>query len=333
MMQAFLSGKLFQKMLPAFLLLLALGLGLFSLQIGSIHLSQSQLLAVVLSKGSEVSQIVLTDIRIPRVLTAISSGAALAVSGFILQKVTRNDLACPTVLGVNQGASLVVLILLLCLPAINLSLYFFLVLLGGLVAFLLVYVFSGLTRASVAKLVLIGVTFNALFYGLTYLLLVVFPDRAQDLLFVLNGTLAGVHQLRALYLLVITVLVIFIVWLFRRRLELLAADTTLLSALGCSVKKSSVFFILLAVVLAASATAVTGPVFFFGLVIPHIAKRLFLSRKTSSVLVCALLGSIAMLLTDTFIRAYFNGAEVSLSIVFAFASAPCLILLLRAAKL
>jgi iron complex transport system permease protein len=94
-----------------------------------------------------------------------------------------------------------------------------------------------------------------------------------------------------------------------------------------------VFFILLAVVLAASATAVTGPVFFFGLVIPHIAKRLFLSRKTSSVLVCALLGSIAMLLTDTFIRAYFNGAEVSLSIVFAFASAPCLILLLRAAKL
>ena len=305
----------------------------YSLMVGPIPLSFHNVIKYFSGSATQTQTIILSDIRIPRTLTAIISGAALSVSGLLLQTVTRNTLACPTLLGISNGSALTALVVLLWIPTININLYFLIVLIGGLLSFALIYIFSMSKKLSMARLILVGATFNALFYGVAYLLLVIFPDRAQSLLFVLNGSIAGVHLTQSLYLTVITIVSITIAWVFRHKLQMLAASTDTLNSLGIAHHKLSLLFIFLAVLLSSSVASVIGPVFFFGLIAPHIL-RLILGKNTSQLLIAsALLGAILMLATDLFMRFYFSGFEVSISIIFAFLSAPLLVILLRVAKL
>lgn len=315
------------------LLLALLFLSIASLSTGAVTLHLAQIFAYLTDQSSKLTQIILSTIRIPRTITAIAAGAALGTSGLLLQTTTKNNLACPTILGINQGASLTALGLLIWFPTISYGFYFFLVTLGGLCAFFLTALFSMRQRFSTTKLILIGTSFNALFYGLTYLLIITFPTQAQNLLFVLHGTLASSHPNQAHLLLEITTACIVIVWLFRYRLNHLAADEQTLHSLGQSPLKSTLPFNLLAVLLASSVAGVVGPVFFFGLVIPHIAKLIFGKDIKNHLVKCAILGSITLLVTDLLIRVLFNGTEISVSIIFAFLSTPVLILLLKTTKL
>jgi iron complex transport system permease protein len=121
-----------------FAVIILIAFSIYSLMVGSVPLSLAQVEQYFLGHATATQTIILSDIRIPRTVIAIVAGAALSLSGLLLQTVTRNSLSCPTILGVGQGSALTALIILLCVPTIELNTYFLLVIFGGLVLFLLV---------------------------------------------------------------------------------------------------------------------------------------------------------------------------------------------------
>lgn len=314
--------------MKAFILLITLFLlsitALLSLRLGVVPLPWSALIDGW-HTGHE-HHYVLTQYRLPRLLLAIFVGAALAISGVLVQGIVRNPLASPDILGVNHAASLATVSALMLLPSLSVVWLPLLAFVGGLCALILLRAIAG--RSSPLRLALIGVALSATWASLTDYLMLSRPQDVNNALLWLTGSLWGRGWSFVYVALPVMLALIPLSAWFCRDLDLLALGDDRASTLGVPVSRMQRQGLLLAVALAATSVAVCGPIAFVSLVVPHLTRRLLGGRHHWLLPGAALIGAFVLTLADLLARIINPPTELPAGMLTAIIGAPWFIWLL-----
>ncbi len=268
------------------------------------------------------------DLRIPRILIAMTGGAATAVSGVLLQAVMKNPLADPGIIGISSGASLMAVLITAFAP----SLFFFTPLfafLGGMAAFLLVYSLSWKDGLSPLRIILVGVAVNAALTGLMNAFNSGTGSTFSGAANIVNGNITMKTWGDFNTLIVYTVIGLLASIFVLEQCNLLALEDKTAASLGIHVNRNRMVISVIAVLLAGIATAVIGPISFLGLIVPHIARILVGSNHKVLVPYTMLAGAFVFLLADTVGRTIVQPYEISASVIMSVVGGPFFILLLR----
>lgn len=311
-------------------LLLLMIIGIFlSLTVGTNKLSFYDLMQVFQGAGSRSQQLIVFDFRFPRLLVSILAGMGLAVSGYIFQTITHNDLADPGILGINAGAGLTVLIYLGFYASGESSwLLPFIACVGSCLATVLVYFFGRQSeRITPNRLLLSGVAVNAGISALTLLGTIrVSKDNYQFVTSWLSGTIWGTTWQHVFLLLPWIVCLIPLVMSRGRYLEVLELGDDVAVGLGVKLKKTQLFFLVCAVCLAAVSVSIAGSISFIGLIAPHIARQITRRKNNQTLLMTALIGGVLLLFSDVFARVILPSGEMAAGIIVSLIGAPYFIL-------
>jgi iron complex transport system permease protein len=287
--------------------------------------------AVFAHSGSGEIHDVIVGIRLPRLLTAFVVGLALATSGYLLQALSRNDLADPYLTGVSSGAAVgVACAMLLKFDFQTIPLFAFA---GGITASFLVASIargSGQYGVSVAKLLLAGIALSSVAGALITLAMTTFGTQlmAQGLYLWLLGGISGRNWQELIPTVCYTSVGLIVAFAAAKQLNLLALGEETASSLGLNVGRCQLVILAAAVLLASSAVALSGMVGFVGLVAPHLSRRLF-GRGVRLQLVCSgLTGAILVLFSDLLARTLSPGQELPLGTLMALIGGPFFIYLL-----
>ena len=323
-----------RKWVPALLLAAILGAVLFSVNCGYAQIPYSQIMASIFHPDGGGTEVILLQIRLPRIVLAVLCGMGLALSGCVLQAVTENPLADPGVLGINAGAGFAVMLFLTLFPALHISTMLFqplFAMAGGLCVAALLYRFAkrgGKIRP--AYLLLGGIGVSAGFSALMTMMASDMENSSYQLVARwLVGNIWGTswYQVGAL----LPYLLVLIPLLFTKAnvldILLLGEDTSL--ALGVSVERERKTLLVVAVALAASCISVSGGIGFVGLVAPHMARRFVGGRHRLLLPAAMLTGGLLLLLADTVGRALFQPTEIPVGIVISVLAAPYFLYLLH----
>lgn len=300
---------------------------IYSAITGSIEVSAVELIKGLLT-GTNENVAIIKDLRLPRIIISLFAGAALAVSGVLLQAVMRNPLAEPGIIGVSSGAGFFTILMISLFP----TLFFFTPLfafLGGACAFFLVYIFSWKSGLDPLRMILIGVAINAVFTGLSELFNAQAASSMMSNVSVSTSTLSMKTwddvEVMVLYG-SIGLILAFLVFAWCNHLSL--RDKTLKN-LGFRVNRARLIISIIAVLLASIATAVAGMFAFVGLLIPHIGRSLVGTDHKVLIPFSAIAGALLIVTADTLGRTIIAPIEIPASIIMAVIGGPFLIFLLR----
>lgn len=317
----------------------AVAAALLSLSIGTSKVPLPDVVEVLLGGGRRGQRLIVLDLRLPRVATGLLVGIAFAVSGALLQTLSRNALASPDIVGVNSGASAgaVAVIVLAGSGGGNISGFAGKVgiplaaVVGGLLATVIVGVLS-IQRGQVdgGRVVLIGVGIAAAANSLVAWMLVIgdVNDAGRAAAW-LAGSLNSREWSDAVPVLIAVVVLLPVAMMFNRDLSAMVLGDDVASALGVRVARIRLLLLIVATVLAAMATAGAGPIAFVALVAPQVAVRLTRMERPPLV-TSALLGAAFVVLADLIAR---NGLgwlhvgpyELPVGVLTAAAGAPYLL--------
>lgn len=295
-----------------------------ALNIGMSDLRLSDAWREVWQPGRSLAEVVIWDIRLPRVLLALLVGATLGMAGAAMQGLLRNPLAEPGVLGVSSGAALgAVLVLYFGLAA---SAWFWLPLAaisGAMIALVLVYVLAGM-NSSILGLILAGVAINAIAGALIALALNFAPSlyAFQEIVFWLMGSLAN-RNIHHVYIAAPFVLVGWVLLLSRFSfLDALSLGEDTARSLGFHAQRERSFLLLGLALSVGACVAVSGSIGFVGLVVPHLLRPLVGYRPGRLMLVSALGGALLVLLADILVRQLDVARELKLGVVTSLIGGP-----------
>lgn len=259
---------------------------------------------------------------------------ALALSGAILQGITRNELADPGIIGINAGAGVGVTVFFI-FASIDAGSFIYMIPLaafaGALVTAVLIYAFSYTRTDSVQpiRLVITGVGFSMALSGVMIVLISSVDRTKVDFISKwLAGNVWGTDWPFVLALLPWLILLVPYVLYKSRTLNLLALNEPTSIGAGVAVSRDRVLLMLAAVALAASAVSMTGGIAFVGLMAPHIARALVGARHQQFVPVSILIGGWLLLLADTIGRNLTQPDGIAAGIMVAFIGAPYFLYLL-----
>ena len=273
--------------------------------------------------SDELARRLVLSLRLPRLLAAVMMGSSLAAAGLVFQMVFRNPLVEPGLLGVSQGAAFGAALSILAVQAsplvTELSAAVF-ALLGLALSFLLARRLR--YGGWVLRLILAGIAVSALFgAGVGMLKYAADPlSELPEITFWLLGGLWGVSWRETLLLLPPVGLSLILVWALRWRMNLLTLSDESAMSLGSRLGRERSLVLLAAVVAVAAVTAVGGIVGWVGLIIPHVARRLFGANATYALPAAILTGGIFVLVCDTAARALLGG-EIPLGVLTSFLGA------------
>lgn len=309
------------------LVLVVLAFG--AVMIGPFGLTPGQVLSVLFGQGDRQAQIVVWNIRLPRVGAALLVGAALAAAGASYQALFRNPLVSPDILGVSAGAGLgAVAGIFLSLPVAAIQLSAFV---GGMAAVGVVTLVGALVRHTdrTLTLVLLGVVVGALAGAATSLLKVMADpyDQLPAITFWLLGSLASITTRDILPALPMVLVGLVPLVLLRWRINVLSLGDDEARALGIEAARTRFVVIAAATLITASVTALAGVVGWVGLVIPHIARMLVGPGFGRLLPTAALIGAGYLLIVDTLARTI-AAVEVPLGVLTAVIGAPFFVWLL-----
>ncbi|HLR52203.1 MAG TPA: iron ABC transporter permease [Candidatus Avamphibacillus sp.] len=300
---------------------------IYSAITGSIEVSAVELIKGLFTGTNENVEII-KDLRLPRIIISLFAGAALAVSGVLLQAVMRNPLAEPGIIGVSSGAGFLSLLIISFFP----SLFFYTPLfafLGGSLAFMLVYLLSWKSGLDPLRMILIGVAINAVFTGLSELISAQSASSMMSSISVTSSTLSMKTwddvEVIVLYgsIGLILALLVF-AWCNHLSLK----DHTLKN-LGFNANRARLIISMIAVLLASIATAIAGMFAFVGLLIPHIGRALVGTNHKVLIPFSMIAGALLIVTADTLGRTIIAPIEIPASIIMAIIGGPFLIFLLR----
>jgi iron complex transport system permease protein len=274
-------------------------------------------------------QFVIYTLRLPRSLIAALIGMAMAIAGTITQGITRNPLAAPGIIGVNSGAALAAVTLLILFPSVSISLLPAAAFGGGILAALLIYLLSWKGGSSPLRLILIGVGVNLIAGSFTEVL-TTFGDInvVSQALVWLAGSVYGRswEQIGA-----------FLPWLLgfgtlslllSRELNTLSLGDEVARSLGSRVEWQRGLLLMVSVALAGSSVATAGSIGFVDLMAPHLARQLVGSSHEGLLPTAALVGAVIVVFADLLGRLLFAPIEIPCGLVTSAIGAPYFIYLL-----
>lgn len=305
-----------------------------SMDIGVIRLSPAALIRTIFGQGTDQQHLILFDFRLPRIVISLLIGAGLAVSGCVLQAISRNDLADPGILGINSGAGMAVLVYVAFYSMTASASMFLLPILawvGGGIAALLVFAISYRKHSGLSsnRLLMNGVAINT---GISAFMIVITlrlnPDQFQFISTWMVGSIWGKDWHFVLALLPFIVVLLPYVFFKAQTVNVLGLGTTTATGLGAAVGKQQLLLLGAAVGLAGACVAVSGSIGFVGLIVPHLARRLVGARFQVLLPTTALAGALLVLLADTIARGALQPSEIPTGIVIAVVGAPYFLYLL-----
>lgn len=280
--------------------------------------------------SDELGKSIFWNIRLPRILTAALLGMALSVSGATLQSAFRNPLVSPGIIGVSQGAAFGAAFAILFLSnhsiTIEISSTVF-----GLLALFMAYAMSSTIKygGRVLRLILAGIVVSAFFSGGVGVMKCLADPLNQlpELTFWLLGSLSGIIWRDFLYALPLALGGILALLLARWRLNLLTLKDDVTISLGTNPRKLRALVVTAAVVATAAVTSVAGVIAWVGLIVPHMARKIFGINSSRVIPASALLGATLMIIFDNIARTVSPG-EIPLGVVTSLLGAPLFVFLL-----
>ncbi|MFT9057845.1 MAG: iron ABC transporter permease [Bifidobacterium aquikefiri] len=270
-------------------------------------------------------------LRVPRTILGILAGVALAVAGTLMQGMTRNPLADPSILGLNSGAAFAIVVSMAFFGLNTPKQFIWVALIGSAIAALAVWLLGsmGPSGATILKLTLAGAVVTAMLSSLTSAILLPRIQVISTYRFWQVGGLSG-----ARFALMVPVLPMLIGGLTLALLTIpginaLAMGDELAEGLGSRVKFTRGVAWIAAVLLSAGTTSLAGPIGFVGLVVPHAARLLVGSDYRHILAASAVLGPILLLAADIIGRVLTRPSDVEVGIVTAIIGAPFFVILAR----
>ncbi len=283
---------------------------------------------------TESEELILTRIRLPRLLLAAIVGAALSISGAVFQALLRNPLADPYVLGISSGSALGAAVAILlgsgsallggyALPAFPF--------LGGLATICLVYLIAGTSgRAHPHTMLLSGVIVGSFFSALLMFIISISQDeRLHSIMFWLMGDLST-NDMRLLKLILVYVSAgILLTLLYAKDLNLLMLGEEQALELGANVRRVRAVAFLSASLITGAAVSVSGLIGFVGLIIPHIVRMAWGADLRFVLPASCLLGATYLIAADAISRVVLAPAELPVGVITALCGAPFFVHLLK----
>lgn len=313
------------------LLALAFVVFIVSLAVGDFPIPVTEVVRTLLGGGTDDSEFIVRTLRLPRGLTGLLVGAAFGLSGAIFQRIARNPLASPDIIGIEAGAAAAAVVVIVVLDSggrqVTLG-----ALLGSLLTAIAIYLLAYKRGVTGYRLVLVGIGITALLGSVSsYLLTRAEIIEAQRATVWLTGSLNG-RGWEHVWPITIAMLVLTPVAIgLARHLRMLELGDDAASGLGTRVEWSRGGLLLTGTALAAIATAAAGPIGFVALVSPQIARRL-VGGRTLALLPAAAFGSLLLVTSDLIGRRLFAPTQLPVGIVTAVLGAPYLLFLLARAN-
>ena len=300
---------------------------LASLCLGPVNLSPPDAVSALLGRGDGTLRRIVLLARLPRTCGCLLAGAALAVSGAVIQGVMDNPLAAPNIIGVNSGAGLAVTLCCALVPTV-VTLVPFAAFLGALAGVLLVLFIARRAGAARITLVLAGVAVSSIFSACIDAVLTLVPDALNGYSDFRIGGMKNLYMVRIAPAFGIIIVVLPIVLSLAGDLDLLRLGTEQAQALGLPAKSRRIILLTLAAALAGAAVSFAGLLGFVGLIVPHILRRLLGEESFPLLLSCAFGGAAFLTACDLLARLLFAPYELPVGIVLALAGGPFFIWLL-----
>jgi len=271
--------------------------------------------------------------RLPKLLAALFAGSGFAVAGVILQAITRNPLASPTVLGINYGAALAMVMMLILFPNISLSLYTCLAFVGAVAATILTFGITAATGITPVRLALAGMVISIALQAATKTLIDLYPDEAQGAIYATLGNLGNISWLQVKWLMFWVTLGLVFVCFKHKVLDILySGGEKLAQQLGIRQQRAFFYLMGIALVLCAAPVSIVGPISFIGLMIPNLFKALGFYRHRLLLPLSALGGAVMLLGADVFSEHGFASFSVPAGMSTVLIGCPLFIFILTRQK-
>jgi len=322
---------------------------LLDLSLGETDISPSEILNTLIGNGNPIENMTIFNNRLPRLVATLIVGSALAFSGTIMQGVTNNKYAGPSMMGVSSGATLAIIgsyyfidlvghkasssnvtDLLEITGHLGLSL---IAVSGGLLATLLVFLFGASKKISPTKLILIGIAVNSLLSSMTlYMSLVLAPTVFSTTQVWILGSLVGANW-SLLKIFGPLIFFLIVISLYRSRyLDLLVLGEEVVVGLGLRLNVERLFWILMAVIVSSLSIAISGTIGFLGLISPNIARKFVGVKHARLIPASILVGMIIMLIADIVSVHLIPEMIIPIGIVISLISAPYFLIMLIRTK-
>ncbi|EXO61122.1 FecCD family ABC transporter permease [Staphylococcus aureus] len=323
--------------LAVFSILLFLGCT-WSITSGEYNIPVERFFKTLIGQGDAIDELILLDFRLPRMMITILAGAALSISGAIVQSVTKNPIAEPGILGINAGGGFAIA-LFIAIGKINADNFVYVLplisILGGITTALIIFIFSfnkneGVTPAS---MVLIGVGLQTALYGGSITIMSKFDDKQSDFIAAwFAGNIWG-DEWPFVIAFLPWVLIIIPYLLFKSNtLNIIHTGDNIARGLGVRLSRERLILFFIAVMLSSAAVAVAGSISFIGLMGLHIAKRIVGPRHQLFLPIAILVGACLLVIADTIGKIVLQPGGVPAGIVVAIIGAPYFLYLMYKTK-
>ncbi|MEI4770656.1 iron ABC transporter permease [Psychrobacillus sp. FJAT-51614] len=275
--------------------------------------------------------IVIETVRLPRALIAAAVGSSLAISGVLMQTLTKNPLASPGIFGVNAGAGFAVVLAVTLFSVSNLQAFTWISFLGAAVAAIAVYIIGSTGREGLTpmKLTLAGAAMSAMFASFTQGFLVINEAAFEQVLFWLAGSVEG----RKMEILLNVLPYLLLGWLgsliIASKMNVLSMGEDVAKGLGVNTGSLKIIVAVIVILLAGGSVAIAGPIGFIGIVIPHLTRFIVGIDHRWLIPFSGVLGGILLLVADILARYIIMPQEIPVGVMTAIIGTPFFIYIAR----
>ena len=282
----------------------------------------------LLTEESNPIKIIIYNLRLPRIISAILIGAALSVGGALLQSVMRNPLADPGTIGVSAGAGTAATTILLLFPHMTTAVPIF-AFGGAALACGLIYLLAWKGGVDPVRIILSGVAINSVLGGYNGFLQMLYSDNLQGVLGFMNGSLSGRSWSDVKTLAIYVIIGLFLALICIKSANALQLGDEMAKNLGINVNLSRIALSAVSAFLAAATVSVAGMIGFVGLVVPHIARMIVGSDYKIMIPTSMLLGAVVLLFADTVGRTLVPGMDIPVGTIMSMVGGPFFLYMLR----
>ena len=323
------SSKRLSIFLICSLLLLVVGLVL-AVRLGSVHIAFSDIFNSIFNYSETLELMLVRDVRIPRALSVLMTGGILGVTGAMIQGVTRNPIAEPSILGVSQGATLVIASFYAAGIGITTKNVMIASFIGALITGLIVlgFISKKANNNSIAKILLAGTAMSTFFISLTTVIGLL-TNQSQMIGFWVSGGFRNATWADFKLVFIVGIIGLIITMILSPKINILNLGDDVAIGLGESPEKIRFITLMVMIPMIAAAVAVGKNIAFVGLIIPQVVRKILGEDYRKNIPCSFLLGAVLLTYADIAARMLFNPYETPIGVFTAIIGIPFFISVAR----
>jgi iron complex transport system permease protein len=313
-----------------FILIIGLFLGL---SLGAAQIGISEIWQSIFNNSEKLEHVLIRDVRIPRALSVLLTGGILGVTGAMIQGVTRNPIAEPSLLGVSQGATLVVAIFYAAGVSITTANVMIASLIGAIFSGIIVigFISRKANNSSITKILLAGTSMSTFFISLTTIVGLL-SNKSQFIAFWVAGGFRNATWSDFILVAIVSISGLIIAVLLSKKINVLSLGDDVAISLGQNPERIRLITLIVMIPMCAAAVAVGKNIGFVGLIVPQIIRKILGEDYRKIIPASFLLGAVLLTYSDIAARMVYNPYETPIGIFTALIGVPFFIAVARREK-